>query len=111
MSAAEPTPGELFDQLARRLEREPQRTAGVTATYQFDISGEQGGQWHVEIVEGETEVREGIAADPDVTFVMRDTDYVAMSSGKLSGMTAFMTGRIKVEGDMSKAMRAAQIFG
>ncbi len=41
----------------------------------------------------------------DTTIKMEWTDWQAMTEGKLDGMTAFMQGKLKVEGDMSNAMQ------
>ena len=41
----------------------------------------------------------------DTTIKVGWEDWQAMSDGKLDGMTAFMQGKLKVEGDMSNAMQ------
>jgi putative sterol carrier protein len=41
----------------------------------------------------------------DTTIKVAWDDWQAMSEGKLDGMTAFMQGKLKVEGDMSNAMQ------
>lgn len=41
----------------------------------------------------------------DTTIKVSWADWQAMAGGQLDGMTAFMTGKLKVEGDMSNAMQ------
>ena len=41
----------------------------------------------------------------DTTIKVSWQDWQDMSEGKLDGMTAFMQGKLKVEGDMSNAMQ------
>jgi putative sterol carrier protein len=41
----------------------------------------------------------------DTTIKVNWDDWQAMAAGQLEGMTAFMTGKLKVEGDMSNAMQ------
>ena len=41
----------------------------------------------------------------DTTIKIAWDDWQAMADGQLDGMTAFMTGKLKVEGDMSNAMQ------
>ena len=41
----------------------------------------------------------------DTTLKVSWSDWQAMAAGQLDGMTAFMTGKLKVEGDMSNAMQ------
>ena len=43
--------------------------------------------------------------DADTTIKVSWDDWQAMADGQLDGMTAFMTGKLKVEGDMSNAMQ------
>jgi putative sterol carrier protein len=43
--------------------------------------------------------------DADTTLKVAWADWQAMAAGQLDGMTAFMTGKLKVEGDMSNAMQ------
>ena len=46
----------------------------------------------------------------DTTLKVSWADWEALSSGQLDGMTAFMTGKLKVEGDMSNAMQLQSVF-
>ncbi|MCA1653863.1 MAG: SCP2 sterol-binding domain-containing protein [Sphingomicrobium sp.] len=47
----------------------------------------------------------------DTTIKVSWDDWQALSSGQLDGMTAFMTGKLKVEGDMSNAMQLQSVLG
>jgi putative sterol carrier protein len=51
------------------------------------------------------QVTEDADAAADTTIKVSWADWQAMTSGQLDGMTAFMTGKLKVEGDMSNAMQ------
>ena len=50
-------------------------------------------------------VSEDSDAAADTTIKVAWVDWEAMTKGELDGMTAFMTGKLKVEGDMSNAMQ------
>jgi len=41
----------------------------------------------------------------DTTIKVAWEDWQAMAAGQLDGMTAFMTGKLRIEGDMSNAMQ------
>ncbi len=84
---------------------------GLTATYQFDLSGEGGGQWYATIANEQCEVKEGKAASPNITISMTAKDYLDMVNGKLNGQMAFMTGKLKIAGDMGLALRLQSLFG
>ena len=58
---------------------------------------------------GETVSEDDGAAD--TTIKVSWDDWQAMAAGQLDGMTAFMTGKLKVEGDMSNAMQLQTVLG
>jgi len=47
----------------------------------------------------------------DTTIKVAWEDWQAMADGKLDGMTAFMQGKLAVEGDMSNAMQLQGVLG
>ncbi|HJQ85174.1 MAG TPA: SCP2 sterol-binding domain-containing protein [Candidatus Binatia bacterium] len=51
----------------------------------------------------------GGAATPRTVLKMKLADYVAMQEGRLNGQEAFMTGKLKVEGDMGFLMQIAAL--
>lgn len=50
-------------------------------------------------------------ADADSTVKVSWDDWQALASGSLNPMTAFMSGKLKVEGDMSVAMQLQSVLG
>jgi putative sterol carrier protein len=48
--------------------------------------------------------------DGDTTIKVSWDDWQAMAAGQLDGMTAFMTGKLKIEGDMGVAMKLQSIL-
>lgn len=89
----------------------PEKAAGLNATVQFDLSGEGGGKWAVQIADGKVDVVKGGVDNPTATVKMSADDYADMTSGKLNAMTAFMTGKVKVEGDLNTVMKFQSLFG
>jgi putative sterol carrier protein len=49
-------------------------------------------------------------ANPDCTMVISVEDFMAMAEGSLDGVSAFMTGRLKVSGDMGIAMKLGALL-
>ncbi len=83
---------------------------GLNAVYQFDLSGDGGGKWHVIINNDSCQVNEGAHASPNITISMTAQDYLDMLSGKLNGQMAFMTGKLRIAGDMGLALRMQSLF-
>lgn len=99
---------ESFDMMPTRFNKEAAK--GLNAIYQFDLSGDGGGKWHVIINNDSCQVKEGPAASPSITISMTAQDYLDMLSGKLNGQMAFMTGKLRIAGDMGLALRMQSLF-
>jgi len=83
---------------------------GLNAVYQFDLSGDGGGKWQVTIGSDQCEVKEGAHPSPNITISMTASDYLDMLAGKLNGQMAFMTGKLRIAGDMGLALRLQNLF-
>lgn len=79
---------------------------GVDATIQFNTSTPK----HVVVRDGNAAVHDGTADNYTVALSMADDDLVALMSGGLDGMTAFMTGKLKIDGDLMFAQRIVSLF-
>src|SRR3990172_5404579 len=83
---------------------------GMNSTIQFNLSGDNGGEWYVSIKDSKSEVSTGKAAAANMTLSMTAKDYVDMILGKLNGQMAFMSGKLKISGDMGLAMKMQSLF-
>lgn len=88
----------------------PAAAAGLNMVFQFQITGNEAGEWHVIVKDNTCQVVEGAYASPNVTLTMADVDWLAMCNGTLNGMTAFMTGKLKASGDIMAAQRIPSLF-
>ncbi len=80
--------------------------AGTSCVIQFNTSKPA----YTTIKDGKCEVAEGTASSPDVSITMEDDDLVALLKGELNGMTAFMTGKLQIDGDLMLAQRMSGFF-
>jgi NAD+ synthase len=88
----------------------PERAKGVRTVIQFVLSGQGGGNWYVTIQDGTCRVTEGVSQAAEATIRMDAADYVALVTGRLGGMRAFLSGRVKVSGDASLLKRMQAWF-
>ena len=102
------TPKEIFAEMPKNLNADAAK--GMNSTIQFNLSGDNGGQWHVVIKDGTCQVQEGTASSANMTLSMSAQDYVDMIMGKLNGQMAFMSGKLKISGDMGLAMKMQSLF-
>ena len=104
-----PTVQETFDAMPGRFRAD--KSSGTTATIQYDISGDDGGTWNAVIKDGACAVSKGAAAgSPNLTLQIAAQDWLDMLSGKQSGQMLFMSGKLKVKGDMGLAMKLGSMF-
>ncbi|XP_067626380.1 hydroxysteroid dehydrogenase-like protein 2 [Eurosta solidaginis] len=81
------------------------------AVYQFNIEGEEKGTWHLDLKNGAGACGIGEPkVTPDATLTMKSTNFNDMFSGKLKAATAFMTGKLKIAGDINKAMKLEKLM-
>ena len=88
----------------------PEKADGINAVILFDLSGDNGGQFWIRVADGAAESGEGPVEDPAMTLKASADDWFAVSTGQMNPMQAFMTGKIKILGDMSLAMRMQTMF-
>ena len=79
---------------------------GSDCVIQFNVSQPH----NVTIKGGVATVAEGVAANADLGITMEDDDLVALMKGELNGMTAFMTGKLQLEGDLMLAQKLGSYF-
>jgi putative sterol carrier protein len=108
MAEAPKTCKEAFAQMPTIFNKEAAK--GLDAVYQFDLSGDGGGKWYVTIKNETCDVKEGSHPSPNITITMAGQDYLDMASGKANGQMLFMSGKLRIAGDLGLAMRMQSIF-
>lgn len=98
----------LFPAMADRFI--PEKADGVNATIAFDLSGDNGGSFWIRVVDGRAEAGEGVQGNVDMTVKATADDWHAVATGQMNAMQAFMTGKLKIMGDMGLAMKMQTMF-
>ncbi len=98
---------EIFDKIGKAAAANPDVATSVDGKFQFNLTGEGGGSWVINLKKGTTSdfVTSGTASDANATVTVAAEDWSAMVAGQLDAMTAFMSGKIKIDGDMTMAMK------
>lgn len=99
---------DIFENMGKDFN--PDAAKGVDAVFQFEIGGEDGGSWFIVIKDGSCKIEEGTHVSPTVTMTMSDETWIKMSNKELSGMKAFMTGKLKIKGNMMVGQRLDSLF-
>jgi putative sterol carrier protein len=96
---------EFFDGLEARVDES--QLAGMNNSYLFDIDGE--GQWVVAVRDGKLTGTEG-AGEADTTISTSGETFAKIASGDQNPTTAYMTGKLKIKGDLGAAMKLQKLF-
>jgi putative sterol carrier protein len=86
----------------------PERTAGINKTYRFVIDG--AGTWTVSVTDGGAKVTEDGSGDVDATVSTSEETFEKLLNREQSPTTAFMLGKVKVDGDMGAVMKLQKLF-
>lgn len=100
----------LFDKIASMLNEDIVKR--TNAVYQFNVKGSEQGIWFCDLKNGTGAVGKGEPqTSPDATLTMDSKNFFAMFTGKLKPASAFMTGKLKISGDLKKAMALEKLMG
>ncbi|XP_022830756.1 hydroxysteroid dehydrogenase-like protein 2 isoform X1 [Spodoptera litura] len=81
------------------------------AVYQFNVKGKEEGVWHIDLKNGDGQCGQGEPKNPpDATLTMDGQHFAEMFAGKLKPTTAFMMGKLKIKGDIQKAMKLEKMM-
>ena len=98
----------IFDAMPAQINADAAK--GMNSTIQFKLTGDGGGDYYVEIKDRTAKVSQGTAPSPNMTMTLAAQDYVDLIGGKLNGQMAFMSGKLKIAGDMGLAMKMQTLF-
>ena len=103
------TPKDVFTtEIPKNIAANPDKAKAINATYKFIVTGATGGTWRV-ILGADPKCEEGEGA-AQCTITVGDEDFVNIVGGKLNPQMAFMSGKLKVAGDMSLAMKLGTVL-
>ena len=105
------TVSEIFEEvLPTGIAKNKESAMEINAIYQFNITGDTGGTWVIDLTKEDEWVTAGPSDTAQCTIEVSDEDWLGIISGDLDAMQAFMMGRLKVAGDLGLATRLQQIF-
>lgn len=99
----------LFVKMRQKFDQD--KAQGMDAVIQFRITGEEETDYWVHVQEADLQMGQGEADAPRMTLFASANDFAEVVNGKTNAIQAFMSGKLKVKGEMSLAMKLQSIFG
>jgi putative sterol carrier protein len=96
---------EFFEELQGRTASE--RARGLAASYRFDV--DDVGSWRVEVDDGALSVEESAAAADCIIWASEET-FLRIVRGEEKALGAYLTGKVKVAGDVGLAFRLRDLL-
>lgn len=100
----------LFQNIEKHLSEELVKK--TNAIYHFEVKGDEAGTWFLNLKEGKGSCGKGDGGvKPEATLTMESNHFFDMFSGKLKTTSAFMSGKLRITGDLQKAMKLEKLMG
>jgi putative sterol carrier protein len=99
---------EIFAKMPEVFNRDA--AVGLNVVIQYNIEGDEGGDWYVVIKDQTCTVSQGVHDNPTLSLRMADKNWMAMCKGELDGVSAFMSGKLKATGDIMLAQQLPRLF-
>jgi putative sterol carrier protein len=90
---------------------QPCAAEGLEVTYQLSLTGDGGDVWHLTVADRQCHLAPGPAKSPDVAISISAEDWADLMGGRLDPFSAFVSGRLRIDGDMALATRLQSLFG
>ncbi len=87
-----------------------EKSSGINSVVQLNVTGDEQGIWSIRIADMKCEVMQGATTAPNLNLTASSQDLLDIFTGKLDGMKAFMTGKLKLSGDMGLALKLVNLF-
>ncbi len=88
----------------------PEKAPGLNVVIQFHFTGAEPGDWNAVIKDGAVKVEQGQHPAPTISVTADSADYIKIFTRELDPMQAFMQGKLKLQGDLTLAMKMTQFF-
>jgi diacylglycerol O-acyltransferase / wax synthase len=108
---AKPASEKLFVELGKFLKNLPDNGKPKSGVFVFKIKGEQPSEWAVDISVYPGVVSKDRPEHVDATFLLEEEHLLKIAAGQLDVQTAFIQGRLKIDGDFNQAMRMGKLLG
>jgi putative sterol carrier protein len=98
------TLSEMMQRIEEVINQNPGPIEGFNVIYQFNITGDEEASYQLQLADGQAKVMEA-SEGANCTLILSLAHFRQFLIGKLGGTAAFMTGKLKMKGDIGKAIK------
>ncbi|WP_026909323.1 SCP2 sterol-binding domain-containing protein [Paucisalibacillus globulus] len=110
MEFVKPKTDDVFLMIDAALHYDPAATKGKEGIYQFNLLGDDGGVFQMIIEPEEARAIKGEEKDPSVVLTLAADDFKSLVAGSLNPTAAFMSGKLKIKGNMGLALKLQTVL-
>jgi putative sterol carrier protein len=99
---------EVFSGMVERFN--PEAAKDIEAVLQFSLTGHQSGEFFIDVENSTATLVQGVDRSPELLVEIDSEDWIAVVEGRLDGTRAYMSGKMKVTGDMNLLFKLDQLF-
>jgi len=96
--------------IAKKLHENPQKAKEINAIIAIELSGDEKGRWVIDCTENPPKIYQDEKAPAQMTIKMKGGDFVKLANGEINPQMAFLTGKIKIDGDLGLAMKLGSLL-
>lgn len=100
----------VWEEIDRIANENSETIKEVNSSFNFEITGDNDVLYGLTFNEGTATVTEGGVAGADCTLTMNEKNFKKLLQGQLNSTTAFMTGRLKVKGNIGLALKLENVL-
>jgi len=100
------TPQFVFDEIAKGIEADPTLVSTVNGVFHFKVGGKS---WTVDLKNGKGSVKNSAPSTADCTIIADEENFTKLMLGQANGQQLFMSGKLKLQGNMGLAMKLDKI--
>src|SRR5690606_40282310 len=96
---------ETLQKIERVLNENPKPHQGSQSVFQFEITGDETYVFQLHFNDGKVTVVNDTERKADCTLSMSEEVFHKFLNGKINGAMAYMTGKLKIQGEIGKALK------
>lgn len=101
---------EVWAEIDKQLSENGQPIAGMSASYSFELDGDEGGMFGLTFSDGQFETIQGDPGEVDCALKMSVKNFKKLLAGDLNSTASFMMGKLKVKGNIGLALKLENVL-